>query len=295
MSPISSRKTRAPCGDLEEPELALAGVGERALLVAEELALEQRLGDRGAVDRRRTGWPRRSLHSWMARATSSLPVPLSPRISAVLALLRATRASWSFRWAMAGGLPMISTSGALASRPCMRLTFWRSRRSRGAADGGRQILDVERLLQVVERAEAQRRHSRLDCPMRRHQDDRQSGCSRRHFFSELEPVAVGQPQVGQHDVGPERREALERLAHAGGPLHLGPESLELGVEAEANRSSSSTTSTRTSFRVGGRSGGLRACAASCTLSSIGCEFKLSTARFPLNPARSHARRSWQAS
>jgi hypothetical protein len=46
ISPISSRKRAAAVGQLELPELLLVGVGERALLVAEELALEQRLGDR---------------------------------------------------------------------------------------------------------------------------------------------------------------------------------------------------------------------------------------------------------
>src|SRR6185295_12438880 len=37
-------------GGLEEPDLGAAGVGERAPLVAEQLALEQRLGDRRAVE-----------------------------------------------------------------------------------------------------------------------------------------------------------------------------------------------------------------------------------------------------
>src|SRR5262249_54016635 len=35
-------------GELEPPDLALGGAGERALLVTEELALEGRLGERGA-------------------------------------------------------------------------------------------------------------------------------------------------------------------------------------------------------------------------------------------------------
>ncbi len=38
-------------GDLEQPGLGGGGAGERAALVAEELALEQRVGERGAVDR----------------------------------------------------------------------------------------------------------------------------------------------------------------------------------------------------------------------------------------------------
>ena len=41
---------RAAVGDLDQAELALARVGERAALVAEQLALDQRLGDRRRVE-----------------------------------------------------------------------------------------------------------------------------------------------------------------------------------------------------------------------------------------------------
>ena len=50
MSPISSRNTRAALGLHQQPGAVLAGVGERAPLVAEQLALQQGLGHRGAVD-----------------------------------------------------------------------------------------------------------------------------------------------------------------------------------------------------------------------------------------------------
>ena len=42
---------RAAVGELEDAACGVVGAGERALLVAEQLALEQRLGDRRAVDR----------------------------------------------------------------------------------------------------------------------------------------------------------------------------------------------------------------------------------------------------
>ena len=41
-------------GDFEQPLLVRVGAGERAAHVAEELGLEQRLGQRAAVERRRT-------------------------------------------------------------------------------------------------------------------------------------------------------------------------------------------------------------------------------------------------
>ena len=71
-----------PAVGLGERALApLGGPGERAFLVAEEDALGERRRDAAAVDhdeRRRPCW---SLASWMALATSSLPVPVSPRMS----------------------------------------------------------------------------------------------------------------------------------------------------------------------------------------------------------------------
>ena len=67
-----------PVGDLELALARAVGVGERAALVAEQLALEQRLGDRAAVDRHERPARAARLASWIACATSSLPVPFSP-------------------------------------------------------------------------------------------------------------------------------------------------------------------------------------------------------------------------
>ena len=84
------QENRAAVGDLEEARLAGGRrAGERVFLVAEELRLEERLVQRRAVD----------LHEalvapaderWIARAISSLPVPLSPWISTVVVGLCAT-------------------------------------------------------------------------------------------------------------------------------------------------------------------------------------------------------------
>ena len=80
---------RAAVGLLEEALLVAQRAGEGAALVAEQLALEQVLGQRAAVDRQ-DALLARGLEKWMARAMSSLPVPLSPWISTVDAV-RATR------------------------------------------------------------------------------------------------------------------------------------------------------------------------------------------------------------
>ena len=72
---------RAAVGLLEAAVAARGRAGERALLVAEQLALEHAFGERAAVDAARTGRRARRLHACSARATSSLPVPLSPSTS----------------------------------------------------------------------------------------------------------------------------------------------------------------------------------------------------------------------
>jgi hypothetical protein len=74
---------RAAGGLLEEPGAIRARVGEGAFSVAEELALQERLGDGAAVDRHERAVPATSA-AWIARATSSLPTPLSPVTSAVV-------------------------------------------------------------------------------------------------------------------------------------------------------------------------------------------------------------------
>ena len=51
MSPTSSRNRVPPCGQLDLADVGLDRAGEGAALVAEQLGLEQVLGDRGAVDR----------------------------------------------------------------------------------------------------------------------------------------------------------------------------------------------------------------------------------------------------
>ena len=77
---------------LGQLELALAldvGAGEGAALVPEELGLEEGLGDGAAVDGHEGSVAPRA-PAWMARAISSLPVPLSPSMRTVASVL-ATR------------------------------------------------------------------------------------------------------------------------------------------------------------------------------------------------------------
>ena len=90
-------------------------VGERAARVAEQLALEQRLGHRGAVDRDERARRARRLRWWSARATSSLPVPLSPVISTVASVVGDAVDQLVDRAASPGCAP-ISSSQPLGAR-----------------------------------------------------------------------------------------------------------------------------------------------------------------------------------
>ena len=75
-SPISSRKSVPRSALRTRPSAVLGGAREGALRVTEELALDQRVGQRAAVDRDEGAVAPDS--AWTARASSSLPVPLSP-------------------------------------------------------------------------------------------------------------------------------------------------------------------------------------------------------------------------
>ena len=81
---------------LLEPALARADrAGERAAHVTEQLRLEQRLRNRAAVDRDEAVARAAALLWWIARAASSLPVPVSPVISTVLDVAATVSSRWN--------------------------------------------------------------------------------------------------------------------------------------------------------------------------------------------------------
>ena len=96
---------RAPVRLLEQPRLVRGGAGERALDVAEQLGLDEVLGQRRAVDLDQGPVGAGAL-ACTALAASSLPVPLSPTIS-TLASEPATDSSSSNTRFIAGEVPSI--------------------------------------------------------------------------------------------------------------------------------------------------------------------------------------------
>ena len=74
---------RAAVRVLDQARPRRCRAGEGAARVAEQLVLEQRFGERRAVEGDERLRARGLLAAWIARATSSLPVPVSPVMSTV--------------------------------------------------------------------------------------------------------------------------------------------------------------------------------------------------------------------
>ena len=96
--PISSRKSVPPRGLFEQASLVVRRAGERPSHMPEQLRFEQLTGIKGP---RACGEKR-----WMARATSSLPVPVPPVIRTV-SRVGATRSIRSNILCIIGLFPMI--------------------------------------------------------------------------------------------------------------------------------------------------------------------------------------------
>ena len=71
----------AAVGVLDPAGFLPDGAGEGAFFMAKQFAFQEGFGDGGAVDADVIVRARRRLREWMAPATSSLPVPLSPSMS----------------------------------------------------------------------------------------------------------------------------------------------------------------------------------------------------------------------
>jgi hypothetical protein len=79
------QEERSTVCELEESQPVGVRAGERAARVAEELALDQRVGNGGEVVRKEWALAR-GLVWWSARAISSFPVPVSPCTKTVAGL-----------------------------------------------------------------------------------------------------------------------------------------------------------------------------------------------------------------
>src|SRR5262249_33489765 len=127
---------RAAVGHLEQPLVIAVGPGEGALAVAEQLALDEVLRQRPAVDRheRPGGW----LSCQIDRAVPSLPVPVSPRMRAVESV-GATVAMRRWTAVMAGDLPTSRAGPPSAASTRFSRRMFLFLRSRFSATSRRRI------------------------------------------------------------------------------------------------------------------------------------------------------------
>ena len=163
------------------------------------------------------------LRWWTARATSSLPVPLSPVMSSA-ASASATRSISSLtlldRRARADHLIEAAGVGhGLAE--ALDLVAKRAVLDR-ARQREPQGLDIERLGDEVVRADADGADRRVEAAERGDHHDRHVGAVGRDALAEREPVHPLHVQIGDHDVEVLLVEQLQGIGRRGPPRHDEP-------------------------------------------------------------------------
>ena len=216
-------KDRAAVGRLEQPALLPIGAGERAALVAEQLALEQRFRQRRAGD----------VHERLRRAAAVVVNHLGGQILAGAALARqqhrrrrARRDLLEQRLHRGDGrrladdaIEAVGLGLARAQRPHFAPQL---RRLERLLDEQRDLVEVERLVRVVIRALLHRLDGGLDARVRGQQDDERVGIALLDPLEHRQAVAVRQPVVEQHQIDAllalrERRRPPCRLRRRGSP------------------------------------------------------------------------------
>jgi len=223
-------KQGAPLGLLDAAAAGRGGAGEGPLLVAEELALQQPAGI--AVQFTTTkGRALRRLARWIERATSSLPVPVSPRIRTVEST-PARPAMVCRRTAMGGEPP----TGGRRRRGAPRAGGGEPEPppARRRAAPGPAARPGPRFGQVLEGAEPDRFHRRGDGAVGGHDDERQLRGALPHRLQQLETVHSGHGQVADHDpdVGPAVEEVQGLGPRAGSEHAVAPLVLEQYAETD---------------------------------------------------------------
>ena len=152
--------------------------------------------------------PARRPAKWSARATSSLPVPLSPVMSTVASEC-ATLSIVARSWRIAGESPTIEPyARRLVSAPCAR----RSSSSASArCTHEAELVGRERLADVVARAELHAAHRGVDRRIRGDQQHRGRRIADEQLRQQRHAVLIGQVDVAQHEI--EASRARSRRSH----------------------------------------------------------------------------------
>ena len=213
-------KNRAAFGDLKFPFLAILGAGERSLFVAEQLAFQQRFGQRAAMDHHqwmitpRAGIVDGASHQFFSRAAFAGDqhrgiggtdgfngVHHAPHGRAVAHQLIGTR---DLRVLFAEALVFLLR------------TLMRERLAHLEGD----VFGVERLGHVIVGAVLHRRHRGLDRGIAGHHDGDQPRIDLVHAALQFDAVGAAHLDVEQRDIPLLFRHPQQRLAGAFRGAHL---------------------------------------------------------------------------
>ena len=206
MSPISSRKSVPPSACSKRPR-RWATAPENAPFSWPKSSLSTSSAGTAAQFIFTNGCSRRGERSWTARATSSLPVPFSPRIR----MGTSAGAARSTRARRAAHLAALADEGQLVVPVLLQLAVLalQAVQPQRVAQGEEQALEADRLLDEVERAQARGLHRRVQGGLAAHQDDGHVGRALADAGQELEAVHLRHHHVGEDRVHRLFLQALE--------------------------------------------------------------------------------------
>ena len=198
------QEQRAAVGRAEASVALLDGPREGAALVAEQLGLDQRLGERGAVDR----------HERLRGARAALVEQPRHQLLARAALARDQRRRR--RWARSSRCETGASSSAAdwPDEPVARGAQHSARRASASSRRIDRVLSIRPMWcssssrskgfdQVVRRALLERGHGLAHVRERRHEDEVRERRVPAHGAQQGQPIDAGQAHVAQDDV--ERR------------------------------------------------------------------------------------------
>ena len=149
------------------------------------------------------------LASWIARAIAPLPVPVSPVINTgtLVVAIRSTMPSTRCIAALCDDEAVTCAPSALAQR--RGLAAQRALGDR-AAHEDHELVELERLGQVVIRAVADRLDRRIDRAVRGHHDHLGLGLRGADRVEQREAIELGHAQIGDDDIDVAGGHGLER-------------------------------------------------------------------------------------
>src|SRR5205807_2326726 len=215
---------RAAVRRLEKAFAVLGGAGERALLVAEELALHQGIGDSAAIDR----------HERLVAARAVLVDQARRELLAAARFARDVHRRLG-AGELADQLAHLGERRAVAQQPLAlgrRLGGIGQRQRR--FHQGAQLLETDRLGNVVEGARLERGDRVLGAAMSGDHSHRQVGAEPGDMAHQLEPLAVREPHVSEAEVVAIALQPLLRLGDRAHALHAEPHLDQRQLEQLAN-------------------------------------------------------------